>query len=1040
MKVHFSLLLIIIVLCSCGRMQDITQPADSFHTLSKHFNNPPADFRTVPFWVWNDSITPEKIDVQLKEYKNEGFGGLIIHPRYGLITEYLGKEWLEMYSYAVKKARKLGLTLWIYDENSFPSGFAGGLVPASMPESYNQGEGLIMVKMNPLRLDPVKKYLFVVKKAKSGWADITADTSKYAGKKGDFAAFEIAYYPVSKWYAGYSYVDLIKPGVTQRFIDITMNGYEKSLANEFGKIIKGTFSDEPHIAPPDRLAMRWTPDLFEQFRKQWGYDLQSQIFSLFEETGNWKKVRHDYESTLLHLFIERWSIPWSKYAESKGLIWTGHYWEHSWPNLANGPDNMAMYQYHQMPGIDMLFNTMDQSSYPDQFGNIRSVKELASAANQTGRTRKLSETYGAGGWELTFEDMKRLGDWEYVLGVNFMNQHLSYNSIAGDRKDDFPQSFSYHEPWWKEYKVQADYFGRLSWALSAGKQVNRILVIEPTTTAWMYYDPSQGNSMLDSIRASFHTFLASLEKYQVEYDLGSENMIHNLGKVDRNKLVVGNCAYDVVILPPYTENLEKNTANLLKEYLQKGGRVISVRTSPDKVDGMRDAGLAGLPVAFAKQWISIPGFPNDAILHLLQNNELQFTRPSMIKGTLYHMHRELKDGQLIFLANSSLSETAEGSFNVKGQTVVVMDLFKGSIRRYPAKKVDSLLKVNFSISPAGSLLLFVSEKTLRYPVMEEEPSGLVPVEAGNLEVTRLSLNVLTLDYCTLSMKGKPDTSVYFYTASNLIWQSYGFTDNPWASSSQFKKELVSRDTFSIGTGFSVSFPFIVMPGTDLGSMKAVAERPQLCKVKVNGSVLKPVPGKWWLDKDFGLYDLKGSVHEGKNILTVTVSPMRIYAELEPVYILGDFAVVPDSTGFVITPSGKLEFGSWKQQGLPFYANKVSYQKTFSLKKRTKYVEVVLGDWQGSLAEVTVNGQSAGLIFTKPYRLDISRFVRNGSNEITVTVCGSLKNLLGPFHLINRRGIVVPADFKKAPPVQPSGQEYDQLDYGLMNDFTILIKP
>lgn len=31
------------------------------------------------------------------------------------------------------------MNVWVYDENTFPSGFAGGHVNAEMPESYNQG-------------------------------------------------------------------------------------------------------------------------------------------------------------------------------------------------------------------------------------------------------------------------------------------------------------------------------------------------------------------------------------------------------------------------------------------------------------------------------------------------------------------------------------------------------------------------------------------------------------------------------------------------------------------------------------------------------------------------------------------------------------------------------------------------------------------------------------------------------------------------------------------------------------------------------------
>lgn len=103
----------------------------------------------------------------------------------------------------------------------------------------------------------------------------------------------------------------------------------------------------------------------------------------------------------------------SAYCDRKGMLWTGHYWEHDWPSMYQGGDNMAMYAWHQMPAIDMLFNQYNDQSPQAQFGNVRAVKELRSAANQTGCVRTLSETYGGGGWDETFRDFKRLGDWEY---------------------------------------------------------------------------------------------------------------------------------------------------------------------------------------------------------------------------------------------------------------------------------------------------------------------------------------------------------------------------------------------------------------------------------------------------------------------------------------------------------------------------------------------------------------------------------------------------------------------------------------------------
>jgi len=1025
-----------VLLFSCSRKKDTVSLVSDFNDLAAYFKDPPASFRTQPFWVWNDSITKEQIDEQLADYKKKGFGGLFIHPRYGLVAEYLGKEWFELYRYATEKAKKLGLEIWIYDENSFPSGFAGGLVPAQMPESYNQGQGLSWKTASILKPEPGKIYPFIFRKEKKQWKDITADTARYKGKKGEFALVELTFYERSKWYAGFSYVDLLKPGVTEKFIEVTMSGYEKNLGPELGNTIKGTFTDEPNINPPGRNAVRFTPDLFDEFKKQWGYDLRIYLPGLFEETGDWMRVRHNYQSTLLRLFIERWSVPWNKYSVSKKLIWTGHYWEHGWPWLADGPDNMAMYEYHQMPGIDMLFNTIDQEKFPVQFGNIRAVKELSSIANQLGKKRTLSETYGASGWELTFNDMKRLGDWEYVLGVNFMNQHLSYMSVAGDRKHDFPQSFSYHTPWWDLYKVQSDYFGRLSLALSSGDQVNRILVIEPTTTAWMYYKPGRNNPLLDSISRSFHQLLAGLEKYQIEYDLGCENSMKNNAKVEGNRLVVGNRSYNVVILPPFTRNLDKPVRDLLKQYLSSGGKLVAVGARPDRTDGTSDQELAAFPVVFAKQWIAVPALPDEALLPLLREKECWFENPGNITGTLYHMRRILSDGQLLFLVNTHHDQNARGTVHLKGSYLYELDALSGKIFRYPAQTEDTMVRVSFSLPPSGSLLLFASNKKHIYPVRKFVPETMHPLPVIYNKPARLSPNVIALDYCTLHLSGKPDTFLYFYSAGDMIWQAHGFPDNPWVSSSQFKKQLVESDTFSPGTGFSVSYPFKVEKGTSISNMKAVVERPWLWKVSVNGKEVKPIAGQWWLDKRFGVYDISQAVVPGKNILGLSISPMRIFAEIEPVYILGDFSVWPDTSGFFLAPSVRLEYGPWKTQGLPFYADRISYSGTFNLQKKTKNIQIQLKNWNGTVAEVKINGKSAGVIFSPPYVLSLENWCKKGENKVEVIVYGSLKNLLGPFHFVRQRGIVTPWSFKYAPAVQPSGNQYDQLDYGLNEEFVI----
>ena len=89
-----------------------------------------ADLRGMPFWAWNTGLDAERIREQIGVFAEMGFGGFVIHSRNGLRTPYLGKTYLEMVRLAVACARQRGMKVWIYDEDRWPSGCAGGLVTA----------------------------------------------------------------------------------------------------------------------------------------------------------------------------------------------------------------------------------------------------------------------------------------------------------------------------------------------------------------------------------------------------------------------------------------------------------------------------------------------------------------------------------------------------------------------------------------------------------------------------------------------------------------------------------------------------------------------------------------------------------------------------------------------------------------------------------------------------------------------------------------------------------------------------------------------
>ena len=1011
---------------------------NTFEFLQKGFKTPGNEYGSAPLWVWHTKVTKRIIDSMMYEFKKNAFGGVMVHPRPGLITEYLSNDWFDLFQYSVKKGKELGMVVWIYDENSYPSGFAGGHVPDQMPESYNQGQMLHLTKATMLPANTNEVFI-CIKEENGALADITTKLSQEKWKSGNYYMFSKAYYGKQAGIVGpadFSYVDLMVKGVTEKFIDITMKGYEKVAGKEFGKTVPGVFSDEPSIPAHGENTVRWTPDLFSAFRQKWGYDLQAHLPSLFEETGDWKKVRHNYQQTLLQLFIDRWSKPMYNYTEKNNLKWTGHYWEHGWPEPGEGPDNMAMYAWHQLPGIDMLFNQFNETSPNAQFGNIRSVKELSSVANQLGKKRTLSETYGGGGWELTFKDMKRLGDWEFVLGVNFLNQHLSMMTLTGARKYDYPQSFSYHNPWWPYYKSLNQYFTRLSFVLSQGRQQNNILILEPTTSAWMYSVHGKHHKRLAEIGNSFQTFVTGLEKAQVEYDLGSENIIKDNGKIADGKFVIGQRAYTTVVIPPGMENIDLPTFKLLKEYADKGGKVIQF----EKLQTLDGAARNEVAYFNNQQYniLQFGGLTEDIIKKHFQQADFQISGngSNSTGGNLYHQRRSFNNGKLVFLSNASMESEAKGQVNIKGKDALLMDLHTGEILDYPEQEQQNMVSVNFRIPTAGSMLLFISDKKQSGFKKYHLAGDKIAVKTGNTKVLRPTENTLMIDFCDVELGDTLLKDSHVSMATQTVFKHFGFSKNPWNHQVQFKDQIIARDTFSQGTGFTATYRFTIDKQADYRKFRVVVEQGDLWKkIAVNGKLVQPSKNKWWLDRSFAVLEVGNYLKAGENTLAITAEPMSVYAEIEPVYILGDFNLESAQKGWKIVPAQPLQLGSWKHQGLPLYGHSITYVKTVSIENIDRHFELQLGEWKGTVAAVKVNGMQAGIIISDPNSLNITRYLKKGVNHIEVEVVGSLKNLLGPHHNSPRPGMVGPGHWGNVKSY-PSGKDYETYDYGLMEDFYI----
>ena len=99
---------------------------------------------------------------------------------------------------------------------------------------------------------------------------------------------------------------------------------------------------------------------------------------------------------------------------------------------------------------------------------------------------------------------------------------------------------------------------------------------------------------------------------------------------------------------------------------------------------------------------------------------------------------------------------------------------------------------------------------------------------------------------------------------------------------------------------------------------------------------------------------------------------------------------------------------WTQHSDPrirYYSGTAIYKNSFTLKTSRKATYRLSLPLLNSVAEVIVNGQSAGIVWCSPWDIDITQQLRKGKNRIELRVCNTLWNrLVGDASLPERERI------------------------------------
>jgi hypothetical protein len=533
--------------------------------LLAELSNPGNEYRGAPFWSWNGRLEPDELRRQVRIFHTMGMGGFFMHSRIGLETPYLSKEWMDCIDACVDEAKKLDMKAWLYDEDRWPSGYAGGMVTKNpqfrarklVLDTFGKTKDFKwtgdVVAAYSARVDGGKA--FDVKRLKKGRMPQLA--------KGDsILAFRVKVDDCSSWYNGFAYLDTMNHKAVGEFIRVTHQAYAKRFGDDFGKTVPGIFTDEPNVKEYTQVRTPWTDALPRVFRKRYGYDILDHLPEVLFEVDGRRVTRaaRDMHDCTTFLFVDAYARQIGQWCAKHNLQHTGHVLSEETPysQMKNCGAAMRFYEYMQAPGIDVLTQHMREYD---------TAKQVSSAAHQFGQRWRLSETYGCTGWDFTWEAHKAVSDWQAALGINLRCQHLSYYTMAAEAKRDYPASIFFQSPWWKEYSKVEDYFARINVLMSRGREVRDVLVLHPIESMWAV--PTRDEKARKALNEAHWALKDNLLAANIDFDYGDEDILARHARVAKKDgraiLRVGKADYKVIVVSGML-TMRGSTLRLLRQF------------------------------------------------------------------------------------------------------------------------------------------------------------------------------------------------------------------------------------------------------------------------------------------------------------------------------------------------------------------------------------------------------------------------------------------------------------------------------------------
>ncbi|HJD45583.1 MAG TPA: glycoside hydrolase [Candidatus Mediterraneibacter norfolkensis] len=578
-----------------------------------------------PFF-WQHGEEHEVLGEYIEKISQCGMKGVCIEARPH--PDFVGEGWWSDMDFLVRKATELGMEMWILDDSHFPTGYANGRIrkeyPQYLKKYLDQRRFDIQGPLRGARIDlRILGKRAAQKKEQgeilgvylagreNGWdrqgdpilaetlRDITMQVDKEKRlltldvPEGAWSIFIVYLTRESGEEATKDYLNPLIKEATQVLVDEVYEAHYRRYREEFGKTIRGFFSDEPRFGNArgtearigSDMALPWRDGLEEEL----GFETRLLPLLWTPASGEEREVRRRYMDTITRMYSENFTQVIGNWCRQHGVVYVGHTIEDNGAHTRLGYGTGHFFRGQQgmdiagideiggqiVPGMNYHHDSYRTGGSNGEFYHYALAKLGSSAAHlDPGKKgRAMCEAFGLYGWNEGLKMMKWITDHLTVRGINWFVPH-AFDPKEFPDADCPPHFYAHgHNPQFRYFNIFTSYVNRMAGLFRDGRYPAAVGVYYPAETEWM------GECMAVEKPARV------LTQNQISFDIVSLDYLKE-AEVSEGAYSINGQRFQVLVLP-WAEIYPEELTGLTEKFAEAGIRVLFLGENRQGIKGER---------------------------------------------------------------------------------------------------------------------------------------------------------------------------------------------------------------------------------------------------------------------------------------------------------------------------------------------------------------------------------------------------------------------------------------------------------------------